>query len=110
MMREILAEELMRIDDDATAYVTVTEVEVDNELTRAKVFLAGPDLADELVAGVEAHTGRLRKAVSQRANLRHTPRLEFFIDPGVQSGARIDEILRNMADDRAFTEESQEEE
>lgn len=95
----------MRIDDDATAYVTVTEVEVDNELTRAKVFLAGPEPIDDLVDGVAAHGGRLRKAVSRRANLRHTPRLEFFADPGVQSGARVEEILRGMTDDRAFQEE-----
>lgn len=106
-MREILAEELMRIDDDDTAFVTVTEVEVDNELTRAKVFLMGPDddTANDYVGAVEAHMGRLRKAISRRANLRHTPRLEFFADPGVQSGARVDEILRTMTDDRAFQEE-----
>jgi len=100
----------MRIDDDGTAYVTVTEVEVDNELTRAKVFLTGPGSAEDLVAAVEAHGGRLRKAISRRANIRHTPRLEFFADPGVQSGARVEEILRGMTDDRAFQDQDREEE
>ncbi len=45
-LREIIAEELVRIDDDRLVLVTVTQIEVDNELNRAIVFfdsLAGPD-------------------------------------------------------------------
>ena len=37
-LREIIAEELVRIDDERLAFVTVTGIDVDNELNRAHVY------------------------------------------------------------------------
>ena len=45
-LREIIAEELVRIDDDRLSLVTITGIDVDDELNRAHVFfdsLAGED-------------------------------------------------------------------
>ena len=45
-LREIIADELVRIDDERLEFVTVTSIDVDNELNRAHVFfdsLAGED-------------------------------------------------------------------
>jgi len=45
-LREIIADELVRIDDDRLALVTITGIDVDDELNRAHVFfdsLAGED-------------------------------------------------------------------
>lgn len=107
-IREVIAEELTRIDDDAVAYVTVTDVAVDNELTRARVYFSTLDLDDADLDGVREHAGRLRKAVSRRAQLRHTPMLEFLIDPGLAAGTRVEQILRDMSDDRAFRSDEEE--
>lgn len=101
-LREIIADELQRIDDDSVAYVTVTDVEVDNELTRARVYLSSLDLADEDVDGVRAHVGRIKKAIGRRARIRRVPELEFVVDPGLVAGTRVSEILADMRDDRAF--------
>lgn len=108
LLREIIAEELQRIDDDATAYVTVTDVDVDNELTKARVYLSSLDLDDADVDGVRKHASRIRRAIAQRGGLRHAPFLEFMVDPALQAGTRVESILRDMADseDRAFTAES----
>ena len=104
-LREIIGEELRRIDDDAVAYVTVTEVDVDAELTRARVYLSTLGLDDEDVDGVRRYAGRIRKAIAQQGQLRRVPFLEFLIDPGLRAGTRVEEILRDMDDDRAFQEE-----
>ena len=104
-LREIIADELRRIDDEAVTYVTVTDVEVDSELTRARVFLSSLDLNDDDVASVRAHAGRLRKAIARQGQLRRVPELDFRIDPGLQAGTRVESILRDMHDDRAFQEE-----
>ena len=37
-LREVIAEELVRIDDERLAFVTVTNIDVDNELNRAIVY------------------------------------------------------------------------
>ncbi|MGH9271714.1 MAG: hypothetical protein ACRDZ2_10625, partial [Ilumatobacteraceae bacterium] len=44
-LREVIAEELVRIDDERLEFVTITTVDVDNELNRAFVYF--DSLADE---------------------------------------------------------------
>ncbi len=108
-LREILGEELRRIDDDYVSYITVTEVDVDNELTRARVYLSTLNLEDEDIEGVYAHMGRLRKAIARQGNFRRVPDLEFLIDPGLRAGTRVGEILQTMEadEDRAFADEEE---
>lgn len=105
-LREIIAEELRRIDDDAVAYVTVTEVDVDNELALARVYLSTLDLSDEDIDGVRAYEGRIKKAIGRKAQIRRVPELEFSVDPALVAGTRVNELLSGMHDrDRAFQEE-----
>ena len=55
-LREIIAEELVRIDDERLAFVTVTGIEVDNELNRAHVYfdsLAGEDGDAEIIEALD---------------------------------------------------------
>lgn len=110
-LREIIGETLRRIDDDYVAYITVTDVDVDNELTRARVYFSTLNLQDEDLDGLYAHMGRIRKAIARQGNMRRVPDLEFLIDPGLRAGTRVGEILQTMEadDDRAFFESSEEE-
>jgi ribosome-binding factor A len=110
-LREIIGEELRRINDDYVAYITVTDVDVDNELTRARVYFSTLNLEDKDLEGLYAHMGRIRKAIARQGNMRRVPDLEFHIDPGLRAGTRVGEILQTMeaGDDRAFTETSEEE-
>lgn len=97
LLRQIIAEELMRIDDEDLAFVTVSGVDVDNELYRATVYLSTLDLEDELdLSAIEAHRNRLRRAINEQAHLRKTPDLRFALDPGLVQGTRVDSILRDM--------------
>lgn len=93
-IREIVAEELLRIGDESVDHVAVTEVVVDNELVKATVYLSTLNLVDEEVEGVSEHSRRIRKAIANQARLRRTPELVFEIDPGLRSGERVDELLR----------------
>lgn len=96
LMREILAVEIDRIDDGRLDAAVVTAVEVDNELEKAVVFVDTDDGVAALEA-LEEHSGVLRKAVSDQARIRRTPRLEFKVDGSVSTGNRIDEILSGLA-------------
>ena len=45
-LREVIAEELVRIDDERLAFVTITAIDVDNELNRAIVYFDSLDGED----------------------------------------------------------------
>jgi len=101
LLREIIAEELDRIDDEALGMVTITGVTCDDELTHATVYFSSLEPDDELVDQLARHRVRLQRAVSTEARLRRTPQLHFRVDEGVQSGARVEEILRQLDAERS---------
>ena len=51
LLREIIASQIDRIDDDRMGWVSISGVDVDNELTLAKVYLSS--LGDDLAQSVE---------------------------------------------------------
>ena len=101
LLREILASEIDQIDDDRLGWVSIIGVDVDNELTRAHVYLSALDV-DEASRAVEVltdHRGRLRKAIGNQARLRKVPELQFSLDPAIASGGRVEEILAELRND-----------
>jgi ribosome-binding factor A len=86
-------------DPGLAALISVTEVDVTTDLQRARVFVSV--LADEPEA--EATLKRLRHAarffrreLAERLNLRHTPELDFQLDPSIARGARVLALLRDI--------------
>ena len=97
LLREIIAEELERIDDDRFDWVSVVSVEVDNELTKARVYLSSlEENEDEIVKVLSEYRGQFRKVIGRSARIRRVPDLVFMIDPSIRSGNRIEEILSEL--------------
>lgn len=95
LCREIVAEELERIDDERLDLVTITHVGVDADLRRATVEFSRLGEAEDLAAEALAeHRVRLQSAIGRQARLRRTPELTFRVDQAIQAGARIEELLR----------------
>ena len=96
LVREVVAEELERMADadDRLALITITAVSVDRDLRHARVLLSSlsPD-ADE---ALEEHRVRLQAAINRQARLKRTPQLSFSADPAVESGRRVEDILRDL--------------
>lgn len=96
LVREVVAEEIERLADadDRLALVTVTAVTVDADLRRGKVLLSSlPPGADE---ALEEHRVRIQAAINRQARLKRTPQLSFSTDPAVESGTRVEAILRDL--------------
>ncbi|BAN01912.1 30S ribosome-binding factor RbfA [Ilumatobacter coccineus] len=96
-LREIIAEDLVRFDDERLAFVTVTGIDVDPELNRAIVFfdsLAGEDGDEEIIEALAEYRIRLQSSVAKQIRAKKTPILEFKPDMAIRSAERIDEILR----------------
>ena len=97
LLREIIAEELERVDDDRLDWVSVVSVEVDNELTKARVYLSSlEENEDEIVKVLSEYRGQFRKVIGRSARIRRVPDLVFMIDPSIRSGNRIEEILSEL--------------
>ena len=96
-LREIIADDLSRLDDDRLAFVTITKVDVDNELNRAIVYfdsLGGDDADEAIIAGLDAHRVQLQASINRQIHAKKTPILSFRPDDVIRSAERIDGILR----------------
>jgi len=96
-LREIIAEDLIRFDDERLEFVTVTGVDVDPELNRAIVYfdsLSGAEADEEIIEALDEYRVRLQSSVARQIKAKKTPILEFKPDIAIRSSERIDEILR----------------
>lgn len=99
LLREILGDELERLDDPRLEWVSVTAVETNPELTSAVVHyssLRGPESDPVILETLAEHRVRLQRAIGVQARLRQTPQLRFRPDIGVRAGMRVEEILRTI--------------
>jgi len=100
LLREIIAEELLSIDDERLKLVTITGVKVDRDLSVANVYFSSLDLNPEHESRIGEVLSRYRRrfgeAIGTQAYVRRVPALRFHPDSGVQAGARVEEILRSL--------------
>lgn len=97
VVREIVAEEIERIDDERLGFFTVTAVEVDPGIEQAKIYWSDIGASDEVVLEVlEEHRPRLQRAVNEQTHMRRTPILSFHADEVDREASRIEEILRDL--------------
>ena len=93
----MIADELIRIDDERLAFVTITGIDVDNEMNRAFVYfdsLSGVDGDAATVEVLEEHRRRIQASINRQMRVKKTPILDFRPDEVIRSAERIDDILR----------------
>jgi ribosome-binding factor A len=85
--------------DPRLAMVTITDVEVTPDATRANVYfsvLGGEEARNEALEGLRGAAGWLRRELGQQLRLRHIPELVFRYDRSVERGERISAILDEL--------------
>jgi ribosome-binding factor A len=106
LVQEIVADEIERLEDDRLGLFTVVAVDVDPDLRRATVFYTslsaatGDNENDELGKALAQHRARLQAAIGRQAHLKRTPELVFRQDTVIRQAERIEEIMREIADER----------
>src|SRR3954452_17820124 len=96
-LREVIAEELVKIDDERLAFVTITAIDVDNELNRAVVFfdsLEGEAGDAKLLEVLEEHRRRIQSSINRQMRTKKTPILVFRPDDVIRAAERIEDIIR----------------
>ncbi|WP_106766024.1 30S ribosome-binding factor RbfA [Paenibacillus faecalis] len=87
--------------DPRIGFITVTGVDVTNDLSQAKIYLSV--LGDEeqkatSLKGLEKATGFLRSELGKRIRLRHVPELIFKFDESIEYGSRIEKLLGEIGE------------
>lgn len=104
-VREELAALMRELRDPRIAGVLVSRVELTDDLGSARVYvrrsLGATEERDrrDLVKGLEAASGRLRREVAQALSMRYTPTLRFYYDEAPDAVTRVEELLREIKTD-----------
>lgn len=80
--------------------ISVTEVTLSPDLRHAKVFVStmGSEInKEDMLAGFNNASGFLRKELASHLKLRYTPHLSFHYDDSIERGARLTELIGEIA-------------
>jgi ribosome-binding factor A len=98
-IKEIIATALSRdLKDPRIGFVTLTGVETASDLTHAKVFVSvyGKQAEkDATLEGLRAARPYLQRLIGDELPLKRVPTLEFVYDASVDTGMRIQALLKS---------------
>lgn len=101
-IREVLSEALAEgLKDPRIGFVTVMSVDTSPDLSSAHVFVSvlGDAAAREATLdGLRSSHGYLQSLLAGQLSLKRTPQLLFEYDESIDSGFRIDEILKEIGE------------
>lgn len=87
--------------DPRLGFITVTGVDVTNDLSQATVYLSvlgNDDQKSESLGALARGKGFLRSELGRRIRLYRVPELVFKLDMSVEYGSRIEQLLRQIND------------
>ncbi|MCC3381306.1 30S ribosome-binding factor RbfA [Paenibacillus farraposensis] len=90
------------LKDPRIGFITVTGVDVTNDLSQAKVYLSVLGDEEQKTSSLKAldkANGYLRSELGKRIRLRHIPELIFKIDESIAYGSRIEKLLSDIDKD-----------
>lgn len=86
----------LELKDPRVGMITITAVEVSQDLTSAKVFFTSlGDAAKiaETAGALEHAAGFLRRELAHRIKVRAVPQLQFKYDASVERGIRLSRLI-----------------
>ncbi len=103
-LREFIREEVSDILHRATkdpriGFVSVTDVELSNDLRHAKVYVSVLGSEEDRARTMEAlqrAVGFVRTELAKRLRTYHTPEIQFRLDTSIERGTRVLQLLREL--------------
>lgn len=87
------------LNDPRIGFVTISAVEVTDDLHLARIFftvIGDADAKKNSEAGLNSAKGYIRKELGRVLTMRHIPEIIFKYDHSQDYGSRIDSILREI--------------
>src|SRR5881398_3453256 len=104
MVQQLLAERFARgMRDPRIGLVTITGVKMSPDLREARVYWTVHGDAEQrkhTAKGLENARGFLRREIGAELKLRLTPTLHFTYDEAIDRGERIEQLIRQVHEER----------
>lgn len=87
--------------DPRLVNVSITHVELTQDYSHAKVYWDTFNVSKrgDAKEAIEAVAGRMRKLLSGKMEVRHTPELHFIYNSQYEDESRIEKLLNDSSDD-----------
>ncbi len=98
-LSEILQKETK---DPRLKMTTITGVKMSKDLKNAKIYFSntGADRnVDDAFKGFQSALGHIKRTLAGRLDLRYMPDLRFYYDESFDYGARIENLLKSIANE-----------
>lgn len=99
LVREVVADAVTDLKDPRIGFLTITGAETSPDLRHAVVFysvLGSDEEKSDTAAALESARSRIQAVLGRETRLRYTPVLEFKVDPSIDEGLRINELLADL--------------
>lgn len=102
MVKEISYILANEIKDNDIKFVTVTDVKLASDLSYAKVYVTvfDKEKIKETMKALDSARGFIRKKLSERIDIRHTPELSFVFDESIEYGNKIEKIIEQINENK----------
>ncbi len=101
--REVSMIIMREIKDDRIHFVTITKVSLTNDLMLATLYYTIYGTEEQIIASKKAlqeAKGFIKNLLSKRLEVRKIPELIFKYDESYEEGNKIEEILRNIKNEK----------
>jgi len=99
LVREEVADIIMtRLKDPRIGFVTVTGVDMSDDLKMARIFVSilKPEDREQTLSILNDAKPFIRSALGKRLKMKFTPNVEFRLDTAIEYGSKIDSLLRKI--------------
>lgn len=96
MQRELGNILLLEAKDEDFKHVTITDCDVTNDLSFAKIYFTTTDDREKVEKDLNNAAGFFRSLLAERLQIRHTPELRFIFDKSIEYGRKIEKIIEKL--------------
>lgn len=96
MQRELGNILLLESKDEDFKHVTITDCDVTNDLSFAKIYFTTTDDREKVEKDINNAAGFFRSLLAERLQIRHTPELRFIFDESIEYGQKIEKIIEKL--------------
>lgn len=104
LLREIISEIILKdLNDPRLDLITITEVEITDDLKIATVFfsaMGNKAKEEESLSGLQSAAGYIKKRLGKELRLRYIPQLVFKLDRSFDYGSKIDRLLKDLREEK----------
>lgn len=96
--REISEIILEEIKDPHIKFVSITDVDISNDLSFAKVYftLLNREYKDETLKALNKASGYIERELAHKIEIRKMPKISFIYDTSIEYGEQIEEKIKEI--------------